>query len=214
MPRKRISANLRRAASAPVTCVIVYPIFEQDVTQLVGQSTALPHGVPGASDTNDYSFASWVPHCQTMLVWTHVKHGHVDPGRLFDNLQKITQRLHTEMMIFAETRSGSAALRLRTQRFQPPTSSLPGSPGWQDSRSARGNAAALLACRPCSPGSWRVPHTRPAQLPSQSQPVPRPWLPSPRRWTSAQAPSLPDSQRRSGTRLVVKCQLYPRVRAG
>jgi hypothetical protein len=29
-----------------------------------------------------------------VLVWAHVKHGHVDPGRLFDDLQKITQRLH------------------------------------------------------------------------------------------------------------------------
>jgi hypothetical protein len=40
-----------------------------------------------------------------MLVWTHVKHGHIDTSRLFDDLQKITQRLHSEMMILTEPRS-------------------------------------------------------------------------------------------------------------
>src|SRR6266705_699958 len=153
MARERISANLRRAAVAPVARITVYPVFEQDVTQFVGQGAALPHGIPGARDTNEYGFANWVPHCQTMLVWTHVKHSNVDPGRLFDDLQKVTERLHPEMMIFTEPRRVRAALRLRSQRFQPPISSLPGSPGRQGNRSARGNAAALRACRPCPRGS-------------------------------------------------------------
>jgi hypothetical protein len=62
---------------------------------------------------------SWVPHGQTMFVWARVKHGHVDPGRLLDDLQKITQRLHAEMMVLTEPRSGRAALRLRSQRSAP-----------------------------------------------------------------------------------------------
>src|SRR5260370_71781 len=179
MPRKRISANLRRAAVAPVARIAVYPVLEQDVAQFVGQCTALPHGIPGARDTNEYGSASWVPHCQTMLVWARVEHGHVDPSRLFDDLQKITQRLHSEMMILTEPRSGRAALRLRSQRFLPLISSLAGSPDRPGSRPIRGNAAALRACRPCPRGSYHVPRARPAQLPSLSQPVQRPWLPSP-----------------------------------
>jgi len=115
MPRERIRANLRRATVAPVACVTVYPILEQDVAQLVGKRTALPHGAHGARDTDEYSSASWIPHCQAMLVWAHVKHGHVDPGRLFNDLQKVTQRLHSEMMILTEPRSKLAALHLRSQ---------------------------------------------------------------------------------------------------
>src|SRR5260370_37319445 len=134
MPRKRISANLRRAAVAPVARIAVYPVLEQDVAQFVGQRTALPHGVPGARDTNEYGSASWIPHCQTMLVWAHVKHGHVDSSRLFDDLQKITQRLHSEMMILTEPRTGRAALPLRSQRFPPLISSLPESPYQQRNR--------------------------------------------------------------------------------
>jgi hypothetical protein len=61
-----------------------------------------------------------------MLVWAHVKHGHVDPSRLLDDLQKITQRLHSEMMILTEARSKRAALRLRSQRFPLLIKSLPG----------------------------------------------------------------------------------------
>ena len=78
----------------------------------MGEGTALPHGVPGARDTNDYGLASWIPHCQTVLVRTCVKHGHVDRSRLFDDLQKITQRLDSEMMIFTEPGSGNSALCL------------------------------------------------------------------------------------------------------
>jgi hypothetical protein len=115
MPRKGIRANLRRATVAPVACVAVYPILEQDVAQFVGKRTALPHGVPGARDTDEYSSAGWIPHCQAMLVWAHVKHGHVDPSCLFDDLQKVTQRLNSEMMILTEPCSELAALRLRSQ---------------------------------------------------------------------------------------------------
>lgn len=120
--------------------------------QLVRQRTALPHGVPGAGDTNEDSSANRIPHCKAVLVWAHVKHGHVDPGRLFDELQKITQRLHPEMVILTEPRSGRAALGLGGQRW-PRVSSLPGSLGRPDSRPAQGSAAALRACRPCLRGS-------------------------------------------------------------
>jgi hypothetical protein len=126
MPRERVSANLRRATVTPVAPIVVYPVLEQDMAQFVGQRAALAHGVPGARHTNEYSSSRWVPHCQTMLVWAHVKHGHVDPGRLFDDLHKITQRLHSEMMILTEPRSRRAALRFCSQRLPLPDKTVAG----------------------------------------------------------------------------------------
>ena len=35
MPRERVSANLRWVPVAPVTCIAVRPVLEQDVTELV-----------------------------------------------------------------------------------------------------------------------------------------------------------------------------------
>ena len=64
------------------------------MTEFVGKRAALPHGVPGPRDTDEYGPAGWIPHCQAMLVWASVKHGHVDPSRLFDDRHEITQRLH------------------------------------------------------------------------------------------------------------------------
>jgi hypothetical protein len=105
----RIRANLRRATVTPVARTAVYPVPEQNVAQFVGKRAALPHGVPGPHNTNKHGSASWIPHCQTMLVRADVKHGHVDPGRLFDDLQKITQRLRAEMMFLTEPRSRRSA---------------------------------------------------------------------------------------------------------
>ncbi len=89
MPRKRISANLRWATFTPVARIAVCPVLEQHVAEFVGERTALPHGVPGACDTDKYGSADRVPHGQTMLVRTYVKHGHINPGRLFDDRHKI-----------------------------------------------------------------------------------------------------------------------------
>jgi hypothetical protein len=50
-----------------------------------------------------------------MLVRAYGKYRHVDASRLFNDFQKITQRLHPEMMILTEPSSGRAALRLRSQ---------------------------------------------------------------------------------------------------
>src|SRR6266849_784817 len=141
MPRKRIRANLRLAAVTPVARVAVHPVLEEDVPQFVGKRAALPHGVPAARDTDEHGLASWIPHCQTMLVWTHVKHGHIDPSRLLDDLQEVTERLHSEMVILTEPRSGLADRRLRSQRIPPPIRAFPVSPGRKGNRRAQGNAA-------------------------------------------------------------------------
>jgi hypothetical protein len=90
MPRKCVSADLRRTPVTPVCSVAVYPVLEQDVAKLVGKRTALPHGISGARDTDEHGSTSWIPHSQAMLVWTHVNDGHVDPCCLFDDRQKIT----------------------------------------------------------------------------------------------------------------------------
>jgi hypothetical protein len=37
MPRKRISADLRRVAVAPVARIAVYPVLEQNVAKFVGE---------------------------------------------------------------------------------------------------------------------------------------------------------------------------------
>jgi hypothetical protein len=60
------------------------------MSQLVGQSTALAHGVPSARDANKDSSPSWVPHCQAMLVWAYVEDRHIDAGCLFDDLLQVT----------------------------------------------------------------------------------------------------------------------------
>ena len=86
------------------------------MAEFVGKRTALPHGVPGTCDTDKYGSADRVPHGQAMLVRARVKHSHINPGRLLDDRHKITQRLHSEMVILAELRSGCAAFRLRGQR--------------------------------------------------------------------------------------------------
>jgi hypothetical protein len=53
----------------------------------VGQRTPLSQGVPRARNTNKHGSAGWIPHGHTVLIWAHVEHGHIDPGRLLDDLQ-------------------------------------------------------------------------------------------------------------------------------
>jgi hypothetical protein len=56
----------------------------------MGKRAALPHGVPGPRDADEYGPAGWIPHCQAMLVRASVKHSHVDPGRLLNDSYEIT----------------------------------------------------------------------------------------------------------------------------
>lgn len=62
MPRKRISANLRRATVTPVVRVAVCPVLEQHMAEFVGERTALPHGIPGTRHTDEHGSADRVPH--------------------------------------------------------------------------------------------------------------------------------------------------------
>jgi len=60
------------------------------MTEFVSERAALPHGVPGTRDTYEYGPADWISHCQAMLVRAAIKHGNVDPSRLFDDSHEIT----------------------------------------------------------------------------------------------------------------------------
>lgn len=90
MPRERVSTDLCRVTVIPVARIAVRSILEQDMTEFVSKRAALPHGVPGPRDTDEYGPAGWIPHCQAMLVRASIKHSHVDPRRLLDDGHEIT----------------------------------------------------------------------------------------------------------------------------
>ena len=90
MPSERVCADLCRVTVTPVARIAIRPVLEQDMTEFMSERAALPHGVPGPGDTDEYGPADGVSHGEAVLIWASVKHSNVDPSCLFDDGYEIT----------------------------------------------------------------------------------------------------------------------------
>lgn len=65
-------------------------VIEQDVSELVGQSTTLPHRIFGSCDRHHYYISHRIAHRHPVLIEVNAENGHIDSLGQFDQRNKIT----------------------------------------------------------------------------------------------------------------------------
>ncbi|UJH71711.1 hypothetical protein [Ornithinimicrobium sp. INDO-MA30-4] len=100
MARKGIRPDLVGRSFLKLSLVI--PALEDQMSQFMGQCTALSHRIPATSNPNEDGASNRVAHGQAMLVWFGIEDRYVTTCRLLNERNQIAERLHPEPMVAPE----------------------------------------------------------------------------------------------------------------